>query len=57
MERIWAGVSVVFSPVLVVVGQKWAGQKEQVRAKVGWLLAVLGRAGTVLGGAFCPLTQ
>ena len=44
-----------FLGVWVDEGLKWTGQIEQVRAKVGRLLAVLGRAGTVLGGASCPL--
>ena len=36
--------------VWVDEGLSWTGQIEQVRAKVGRLLGVLGRAGAVLGG-------
>ena len=42
--------------VWVDEGLKWTGQIGQIRAKVGGLLGVLGRAGAVQGrGAFCPL--
>ena len=39
-----------FLGVWVDEGLKWNGQIEKVRAKVGRLLGVLGRAGAVLGG-------
>ena len=39
-----------FLGVWVDEGLKWAGQIERVRSKVGQLLGVLGRAGSVLGG-------
>ena len=39
-----------FLGVWVDEGLKWTGQIEQVRAKVGRLLGVLGRARAVLGG-------
>ena len=38
-----------FLGVWVDEGLKWAGQIERVRSKVGQLLGVLGRAGSVLG--------
>ena len=39
-----------FLGVWVDEGLKWRGQIEQIRAKVGRLLGVLGRAGAALGG-------
>ena len=39
-----------FLGIWVDEGLKWTGQIEQVRTKVGQLLGVLGRAGSVLGG-------
>ena len=39
-----------FLGVWVDEGLRWTGQIDQVRAKVGRLLGVLGRAGAVLGG-------
>ena len=39
-----------FLGVWVDEGLRWTGQIEQVRAKVGRLLGVLGRARAVLGG-------
>ena len=38
-----------FLGVWVDEGLRWKGQIDQVRAKVGWLLGVLRRAGAVLG--------
>ena len=39
-----------FLGVWVDEGLKWTGQIERVRTKVGQLLGVLGRAGSILGG-------
>ena len=40
-----------FLGVWVDGGLRWTGQIERVKAKVGQLLGVLGKLGTVLGGA------
>ena len=49
-EEIRRVEGVRFLGVWIDEGIKWTGQIERVRAKVGRILGVLGRVGTVLGG-------
>ena len=46
-----------FQGVWVDEGLSWMGQIDQLTAKVGWLLGVLGSVGAVLGGRIAISSQ